>query len=474
MEIKREIVESRLEVSKDNLWLKPEDNKKKLLYYGIKGWTELIGSGSGTCEPGDNPSNPDDKIDLSKLTNDELLKFQKELEKVKKNLPPEEYIKFLVTPYSSLQELYKNNQNIYNYIYNNLSGKWSYEYDGQKYDTPEIVKVLDKGVRLQFNLVNPDLYIEVINDNGINYSMLQLLLQLKNSEYLWECLYVDENLFSEFYELQNGKVVKIKNVRLSDYIKIVDKSVESGSKEVTDGFRPRIKADTLIIDDHIDKILEYYRYRSMNNIIQDYGKYIIVWERDKNSNWICNKYQVVSTAGFTLTDYYIVFGRNSDNEDSKIHKENILKLIGSTDIKFLSDYCEREYLQEGGAKDTWSIKKGNKFYLSSQPHIEFTVLADDIKKEDLEKIKDLDNYLVYSNQANLYEYTYVEKYYLPYEDYKNPQDLEQYRIYEDQIKKTQKIKKEAEKSKFELVSLLEKLKDKIQYNGEIITTIRNY
>lgn len=62
MEIKREIVESKSEVSKDNLWFKPEGNKKKLLYYGIKGWTELVGGGSST------PSNPDDEIDLNKLT----------------------------------------------------------------------------------------------------------------------------------------------------------------------------------------------------------------------------------------------------------------------------------------------------------------------------------------------------------------------------------------------------------------------
>lgn len=470
MEIKREIVESRSEVSRDNLWLKPEDNKKKLLYYGIKGWTELIGSGSGTCEPSD----PDDKIDLSKLTTDELLKLNKELEEIKKKLPPEEYIKIWISSYDNLYDIQKNSSNIGKYVADNLFGKWSYEYDGQKYDIPEVVKVLDKGARLQVNPANPDLYIEVINDNGINYNMLYNLYILRSTEYLWKCLYSEEIVFDDFYELQNGKVVKIENIQLSDYIKIVDKSVENGSKEVTDGLRPRIKADTLIIDGYIDKILEYYRYRSINNIIQDYGKYIIVNEKDKDFNWVYNKYQVVSTAGFALADYYIVFGSNSDNEDSKIHKENILKFISKVDIKDIREYRKVEYSQDGNNKITWNIKKGDKFYLSSQPHIEFTVLADDIKKEDLENIDELDGYLFYNNYVDSSEYVYVEKYYPPYKDYKNPQDAEFSKTYKDYIKQTQEFKKEAEESKTELVSLLESLKDKIQYSGEIITTIQTY
>lgn len=467
MEIKREIVESRSEVSKDNLWLKPEDNKKKLLYYGIKGWTELVGSGSGTCEP----SNPDDELDLSKLTTDELLKLNRELEKVKKKLPPEEYIRILVSSYDNLHDIENNNRNIGVYIGDNLSGKWSYNYDGQEYDIPEIVKVLDKGARLQVNPANPDLYVEVINDNGINYNVLQCLFVLKSSNYLYQHLCNKENILTEFYELQNGKVVEVKNAQLSDYIRIVDKSVENGSKEVTDGFRPRIKADALLLNYSLNTILEYYKYRSYNNIIQDYGKYIIVMEQDKDRNKVYNKYQVVSSAGFTLLDYYIIYGDNSgNNEDAKIHKENILKFIGKVDIKSFRDYSKREYLQDGKIKITWSIKSGDKFCLNSQPHIEFTVLADDIKKEDLEKINDLDASLVYSN-LGVYNYVYVEKYYSPYEDYKNPQDAKFSKTYKDYIKQVQEFKKEAEESKTELVSLLESLKDKIQYSGEIITTI---
>lgn len=471
MEIKREIVESKSEVSKDNLWLKPEDNKKKLLYYGIKGWTELIGSGSGTCEPGDNPSNPDDKLDLSKLTTDELLKLNKELEKIKKKLPPEEYVKFLVSTYNSIYDISKNYQNIYTYAENNLSGKWSYDYEGEKVDIPYVAKVLDKGTRLQVNLANPDLYIEIINDNGINLQILQYIIGIRNTDYLFEYLYSKENIFSEYYELQNGEVKMIPNARLSDYIRIVDKSVENGSKEVTDGFRPRTKADTLLLNYSLDSILEYYKYRSYNNIIQDYGKYIIVNERDEDQNYIWNKYQVVSSAGFALLDYYIIYGNNSgNNDDAKIHKENILKFIGKVDIKGLRNYYKAEYLQEGGTKKTWSIKKGDKFYLDSQPHIEFTVLADNIEKEDLEKINDLDASLVYSN-TGVYDYVYVEKYYSPYEDYKNPQDAEFSKTCKDYIKQIQESKKKAEESKTELVSLLESLEDKIQYSGEIITTI---
>lgn len=475
MEIKREIVESRSEVSKDNLWLKPENNKKKLLYYGIKGWTELIGSGSGTCEPGDTPDCSIDKLDLSKLTTDELLKLSKELKEVKKKLPPEEYIRILVSSYDNLYDIEKNDRNIGEYIENNLSGKWSYNYNGEDYDIPNIVKVLDKGARLQVNLANPDLYIEVINDNGISHNMLQYLFILKNSDYLYQYLCNKEATLTEFYELQNGKVVEVKNAQLSDYIRIVDKSVENGSKEVTDGFRPRIKADTLLLNHSLDTILEYYKYRSYNNIIQDYGKYIIVQEEDKDRNYVYNKYQVVPSAGFTLLDYYIIYGNNSgNNEDAKIHKENILKFIGKVDIKGLREYSKREYLQDGGTKITWSIKSGDKFYLGSQPHIEFTVLADNIEKEDLEKIENLNSYLLYSNYVDSSKYTYVEKYYPPYEDYKNPQDAEFSKTYKDYIKQIQEFKKEAEESKTELVSLLESLKDKIQYSGEIITTIQTH
>lgn len=471
MEIKREIVESKSEVSKDNLWLKPEDNKKKLLYYGIKGWTELIGSGSGTCEPGDTPDCSIDKLDLSKLTTDELLKLNKELEKIKKKLPPEEYIRILISSYGNLYDIARNNSNISKYIENNLSGKWSYEYDGQKYDIPEVVKVLDKGERLQINPANPDLYIEAINDKGINYMLLITIMQLRDSQNLAYYLGY-KGYIGTYYELQNGEVKTLENAALSDYIRIVDKSVENGSKEVTDGFRPRTKRDTLIISYDLDIILEYYRYRSYNNIIQDYDKYIIVYEQDKDYNYVWNKYQVVSGAGFTLLDYYIIYGNNSENDEgAKIHKENILKFIGEVDIKNLRNYYKEEYLQEGGTKKTWNIKKGDKFYLNSQFHIEFTALADDIKKEDLEKIEELDAYLLYSNHITSSEYTYVEKYYSPYEDYKNPQDTELFRTYKDNIKQMQEFKKRAEESKIELVSLLERLKDKIQYNGEIITTI---
>lgn len=467
MEIKREIVESKSEVSKDNLWLKPEDNKKKLLYYGIKGWTEL--SGSGTCEP----SNPDDKIDFNKLSADELLELSKELEKAKKKLPPEEYVRILVSGYDNLYDIRKNLENINGYILNNLSDKWSYDYDGEKYDSPEIVKVLDKGARLQANQANPDLYIEVINDNGLNYILLQFIIQLNTLENLFEYLYSEKNIYSEYYELQNGKVVKIENVQLSDYIKIVDKSIENGSNEVTDGFRPRIKGDTLILDSNLDAILEYYKCRSFNNIIQDYGKYIIVSEKIDHE-YKNNKYKVVSTAGFTLKDYYIIFNDgNNQNEDTKIHKENILEFIGEYNIKSLSEYRKVEYLQDGD-KITWNIKRGDKFYLVSQPHIEFTVLADDIERGDLEKIYNLGTNVAYNNSVGSGQYIYVGKYYPPYEDYKNPQYAELYRYYNYEIMQIQKHKEEAERSKTELVSLLDKLKDKIQYSGEIITTIVTY
>lgn len=465
MEIKREIVESRSEVSKDNLWLKPEGNKKKLLYYGIKGWTEL--SSSGTCEP----SNPSSEIDLSKLTTDELLELNKKLEEIKKKLPPEEYVRILVSSYGNFYDIRKNIDSINNYVNNNLSGKWSYDYNGEKADIPQVVKVLDKGARLQLDPANPDLYLEVINDNGINFLILQTIVGF-GIDMFFE-YYGKKGGLNGHYELQNGEVKELHNVAISDYLKIVDRSVENGSAEVTDGFRPRTKGDTLIVGNNLDTILEYYRFRSRNNIIQDYGKYIILDEK-VGSEYKSNKYKVVSTAGFSFRDYYIieVEERGDISEDAKIHKENILEFIGEINIKLIRQYRKTEYLPGSGTKVTWNIKKGDKFFLASQPHIEFTVLADNIKPEDLEEINNLDDRLVYGN-IGYSNYTYVEKYYPPYEDYKNPQNSEIGNTLKDYIKSVQEYKKGAEKSRDKLVILLDSLKDKIQYSGEFITTIQN-
>lgn len=478
MEIKREIVESRSEVSKDNLWLKSEDNKKKLLYYGIKGWTELTCKDSDIYEPSNPDDKPNSKIDLSKLTIDELLEFQRNLEKIKKKLPPEKYVKFLVYQYDNFFDLYRNSQSIYDYIKNNLSGKWNYEDNGQKVDIPEVVKVLDKGSILQLSPVNPDLYIEVINDNGINYYMLSILMTILyegNTKYLYDYYYDIEVLDSNFYELQNNEVKNIGVVKASDYIRIIDKSTINGDNtEVTDGFRPRIKSNTIILDnksDTLGPILEYYKYRSLNNVIQDKDKYIILQEYIDStySELITKKYKVISHKGFTLKDYYAISATNVEESTIERYKKSVLEFIGEANIKDLREYSETEYIQGGRLKKTWNIKSGDKFYLNSQPHIEFTVLADDINNEDLDKIVTLNSSLSYYNLNEPY-YIHVEKYYSPYEDYKNPQNS---KGFESAISGVRGKKYRAKESRDKLVALLDKLKDKIQYNGELIITIQN-
>lgn len=450
MEKKLEIIESNSEVSKDKLWLKPTKEGMSLLHYGSNGRESVLGKAGNSI-----PSLKDiPDSELKKLSLGEIFDI---LNRKKNNIPlmtNEEYLQSIniLRPTVASWDI----KSIIKY-YQIHKGNKTYKEGDSTVDELEVIPIIPKGSMYKLCDINPDLYMRA--KEGINTDCSSSIIYIAEGGLsFFNEQYILQQYIGDTFVIKNDTEVIRKGVSLSDLVELLNKSTENGCTEVQDGFRPRLKGDALYIDDNLN-VLEYHSLRSIDNIIQECGKSILL----SNKNKELEEFKVIKKDGFTLRDFYLCFGNIRTEEDSLKYRDTILKFVEKKTNYILLDAVVKNesYQDEDGnlqIKSSTNIKKGDVIVSSSLPHIFFTIIDSNIPIEDLKNLISLIDGLYFENY-----YKCIDKYYPPYENYKYIDSIENYKNYKSSLER-------AKENATKLETLLDKLKDKIQYKGEIVTT----
>lgn len=420
MEKKLEIIESSSEVSKDKLWLKPIKEGMSLLHYGSNGWEHILGksSSTGTPTPTPTPTLKDIPDSVFKnLSGEDILRISNLLRESNNNLSLEE--RFLYLNSNNLTFSDKPPKLYSNYVDINLSGKKSYKFGNLTIDSAKLLPIFKKGDIIRLYEQNPDFYIKFKID--INLSVFKSIYKILN-------VYDGINSFLDYWVekdttgtytietyILNNEEVTTKKVLLSDVIEIIDKSVENGAVEVQDGFRPRLKGDEIFIDKNIN-VLEYYKMRSPNNLIQENSSYILLL----NKNREIEKYEVINESGCTLKDIYSILKIQKQGGDvceyTADNGKGVLQFIDVIPEYKISCFI-LNYDQSINEVVGTNLKSGDILIFDTLPHEKF--YCTDTKNISLTHLRDVCNYvesLAYYHNINE---TLITKYYPPYENYKH-------------------------------------------------------
>lgn len=447
MEKKLEIIESNSEVSKDKLWLKPVKEGMSLLHYGSNGWESVLSKSVGSISSLKDIPDSEIKKLSGEETLDILYKFRDNINK----MPPEEYVKSINVMKATISSM--DAQAVNDYINAHKIGK-TYKTEYGYIDRIQVIPVIQKGSVYKLSDINPDLYVK-FKKSLDSSSFNDIVSIVKASIQYFNRYYISQDRFSSMYVIKNDTEVVSEEYSLSDVVEVINKSTENGCTEVQDGFRPRLKSGVLYVDSVLS-ILEYHELRSPDNIVQEFGKSIII----KNNNNEFEEYKVIKKDNFTLKDFYLCFFDNSQEETYIKYRNTVLEFVGKKpNYIYIDDILKIKYIQNEEPEVLSNINKGDVIVSKELPHIFFTITDPNISIEDLKNFKSYIQELIVTNSY----LKFIRKYYSPYEDYKYEIDDPNNQYYTKNIE-------QAEEAKTKLEALLDKLKDKISYDGEIIIT----